>query len=480
MTSLLSATRTTWTASLGQERHCRYQQRFPESAAFNIPIAATFTGDVDVSAMEVAIRAVTTRHDSLRSSFEWGSRTLRAKPWAPESVPVLHHDLRDCASDDERGEALAAIGNAMAARPFAVESEPVTRAHLVRLSADEVALLLNVHHASFDAWSAPLLIRELSDQYRVLTMGQPPRPEPENIYADYAMEQRKRLRAGGYDDQLEYWRGELQDPAPPANWPTDGVDTRAPWWSGDMAWASLPPELMCAVQSAVRAAGTTLFVWALAVYKVALHRFLNAPAVAVGTPYAGRTDHRWHEIIGFFVNTLVVQSVFDPDLTFREFVRRTHHQAVRGHRNQEVPYGVVVDTLNPPVVPGRTPYFQTIFILQNTPLPDPDFGPLRLRTTKIVTGSARYDMTFCLGWRRGRLALELETRPALISQETAIRFARFFFGLLAASVCDPDIRIGRAAPVLVEIGVRRGRERVSGVDGLFEGLVGDWRAARES
>lgn len=470
----------TWTASVGQERHCRYQQRFPQSVAFNVPIGAAFTGDVDPAAMEAALRAVTARHDPLRSSFAWGSSGLRVRPQPPEAVPVHHHDVRDRASDHERAEALAAIGAAEAARPFALGSEPATRAHLVRLAADEVALVLNVHHAAFDAWSSPVLFRELSDQYQAVASGRPPaRPEPEYTYADYAMAQRKRLRLGGYEEQIGFWRDQLRDAAPPAQWPSDGLAPDAPWWAGDMAWASLPPELVDAAQAAARDLGTTLFGWTLAIYKLALHRFLDAPAVAVGTPYAARTERRWHELIGFFANTLVMESVYEPDLTVREWVRRTHDQATRGHRNQEVPYGVLVDLLDPPVAPDRTPYFQTMFIVQNTPLPDPGFGPLRLRTTKIVTGSARYDITFCLGWRRGRLALELETRPALISQEAALRLAGTFFGLLAASVSDPDHRIGQLDPLPVEIGVRRGRERRPGMDGLFEGLVGDWRAMRE-
>jgi hypothetical protein len=480
MTSSLLSTGFSWTASLGQERHCLYQRRHPRSAAFNVPIGATFVGAVDVGALEAAIRAVTARHDCLRSRFDRGSGILRARPQPADAVPVTRHDVRACGSDDERARALAAIGAAEAARPFDIESEPATRAHLVRLSGDEVAMVLNVHHASFDGWSSPLFFQELSRQYTAATTGEPSTPGwPPDVYADYAMAQRKRLRLGGYDDQIEYWREELRDPPPPAAWPPDGVDAAAPWWAGDMAWATLPPELMDAVRSAARSAGTTLFGWALAVYKLTMHRFLDAPAVAVGTPYAARTDQRWQGIIGFFANTVVVPSEFRPDETFRDLVRHTHAQAVRAHANQEVPYGVVVDRLRPPEVPERTPYFQTMFIVQNTPLPDADFGPLRLRTTKIVTGSARYDMTFCLGWRHGRLALELETRPALLSQATAVRFARDYFGLLAASVADPDAAVGRAAPLPVEIGMRLGRELRPGVDGLFEGLVGDWRPAGE-
>jgi hypothetical protein len=70
-----------------------------------------------------------------------------------------------------------------------------------------------------------------------------------------------------------------------------------------------------------------------------------------------------------------------------------------------------------------------------------------------------------------------QTRPALLSQETAIHLAGLFSGLLAASAQSPDAKVGTLRPVPVRLGVRRGRERSASVDGLFEGLVGDWRKA---
>lgn len=476
MTSVGTLPEPAWMASIGQQRHFRYQQQFPGSAAFNVPVAATFRGRADLGALEAAIRAVTARHDVLRCRFALDGTVLRAYPQAASGIPVLRHDLTGCGSAAEQAHGLAAIGAAEAARPFRLAAEPATRAHLARLSGDEVALVLNVHHCSFDAWSSPLFFRELAACYTALTAGQPlPAVSADDVYADFAMAQRKRLRAGGYDEQLAYWVQELRDPAPAVRWPGDGTAAQAPWWAGDMAWASLPPGLAPAVQQAAKAARTTLFGWTLAVYKLALHRFLDAPAVAIGTPYSARTDRRWQQIIGFFANTLVMPSVFDPRQRFADLVRATHEQAIRGHRHQEVPYGLVVEAVRPETEPGRTPLFQTMFIVQNTPLPDPRIGPLGLRTTKVVTGSARYDLTFCLGWRRGQLALELETRPALLAQETAIRLAELFFGLLAASVQDPGAEVGTLHPVPVQLGVRRSRERTASVDGLFEGLVGDWR-----
>ncbi|HEY1616404.1 MAG TPA: condensation domain-containing protein [Streptosporangiaceae bacterium] len=467
---------TAWTASIGQERHFGYQRRFPSSAAFNVPIGATWRGPADLGALEEAIRAVTARHDTMRSSFGQAGGLLRAQPQPESAIPVTRHDLRGLGSDAARGAALAEIGATEAATPFDLSGEPATRAHLVRLADDEAALVLNVHHVSFDGWSSPVFFAELADQYRARTEGRPARrSEPEDVYADFAMAQRKRLRAGGYDAQLGFWRDALARPAPPASWPDDGRDPGAPWWAGDMAWASVPQDLVAAVRDAATAARTTLFGWTLAVFQVALHRFLDARAVGVGTPYAARADPRWQELVGFFANTLVMGSELDGGETFAEAVARCRAATMLGHQQQDVPFGVVIDALKPPVEPDRTPYFQAMFIVQNTPLPPAEFGGLRLRTTKIVTGSARYDMTFCLGWRRGELALELETRPALLGQEAAVRFARLFFGLLAASVHDPDTKVGRAEPEPVPIGVRRGRERAPGVDGLFEGLVGDWR-----
>ncbi|GAA3784154.1 condensation domain-containing protein [Streptomyces phyllanthi] len=463
-----------WRSSLGQERHWAYQLRFPESAAFNVPIAVLLRGEVDLDVLERALRAVVARHESLRASFHDSAGRVMARLHGPEEVPVARHDLRHL-PETERILSLREIGSDEAARPFDLRAEPTTRAHLVMMAADETVVVVNFHHIAFDGWSSPVFFNDLNDRYRALLGITEGRAAPRYRYVDFALWQRRRIARGAFQGQLDHWREALASPPPPVPWPEDGRDPQAPWWAGDMAWLGLPQALIGEAQLAARACGTSLFVLGLAVYQLALRRLVGSDHLAVGTPFASRTAPQWNDVVGFFVNTMVMPYTFRPGTTVGQLVRDTHRTVMAAHEHQDLPYGVLLDALTPPVEPERTPYFQTMFILQNTPAPKRHLGDATLATNKLVTGSARYDITFSLGWRHGELALELENRPRLVGQETAIRLARDFFGLLAAAVTDLTTPVEKLEPVAVPVTVQRRGDLEPGTDGLFRGIIGDWR-----
>ncbi|MFJ5631811.1 condensation domain-containing protein [Streptomyces goshikiensis] len=464
-----------WRPSLGQERHWAYQLRFPDSAAFNVPIAVLLRGKVDLDVLDRALRCVVSRHESLRSSFQESAGRLMARFLDPEDIPVVRHDLSRL-PEDERIVRLRQIGSGEAATPFDLRVEPTTRVHLVTMAEEETVAVVNFHHIAFDGWSSPVFFKDLDEHYRALSAGSSLRPAPADRYVDFAIGQRRRIERGTYQGQLDHWREILASPPPPLAWPEEGRDPQAPWWAGDMAWLSLPQELCEEAQQLARSLGTSFFVLGLAIYQLALHRLTGCDRLAVGTPFAGRTAPRWDDVVGFFVNTMVMPYTFCPETTLDQLVRDTHRAVMTAHENQDLPYGVLLDSLGPPVKPERTPYFQTMFILQNTPAPKRSLGAATLATNKLVTGSARYDVTFSLGWRRGELTLELENRPRLVGQETAIRLARDFFGLLAAAVADVRSKVGELEPLPVPVTVRRRGDLQPGTDGLFQGIIGDWRS----
>ncbi|GGW75662.1 condensation domain-containing protein [Streptomyces caelestis] len=463
-----------WRASIGQERHWAYQTRFPESASFNVPIAVLLRGPVDLGVLERALREVATRHESLRASFGEAAGRLTARLHDPGDVPVFRHDLRRLPEDERIGR-LRQLGSEEAARPFDLRAETTTRAHLVSLAADETVMIVNFHHIAFDGWSSPVFFDDLEERYGALLSGAPDRPAPAHRYVDFAVWQRRRIERGQHDAQLDHWRQRLADPPGPLPWPEGGRDPEASWWGGDMAWLGLPQSLIQEAQQAARACGTSFFVLGLAVYQLALRRLTGCDHLAVGTPFAGRTDPRWRDVVGFFVNTLVMPYVFRPEVPVGRLVEDTHRLVMAAHDNQDIPYGVLLDALAPPMEPERTPYFQTMFILQNTPAPTRSLATATLATNKLVTGSARYDITFSLGWRRGELCLELENRPRLVGQDVAIELARTFFGLLAAAIADLTTPVGKLEPLAVPLVVHRRGDLKPGTDGLFRGIIGDWR-----
>ena len=114
----------------------------------------------------------------------------------------------------EREAAVRELAGREAAQPFDLSRGPLLRVKLVRLSEQEHVLLLTMHHIVSDGWSMGVLIREVSELYSAYASGREPQLEELPIqYADYASWQREWLQGDVLDEQVEYWRTQL-DGAP--------------------------------------------------------------------------------------------------------------------------------------------------------------------------------------------------------------------------------------------------------------------------
>ena len=68
-------------------------------------------------------------------------------------------------------------------------------------------LLIVVHHAVFDGWSAGVLVRDLAALYHAEVTGTPPGlPELAVQFADYALWERGRLAGPALAGLEDYWR----------------------------------------------------------------------------------------------------------------------------------------------------------------------------------------------------------------------------------------------------------------------------------
>ena len=132
-------------------------------------------------------------------------------------------DLRHCG---DVGAAAREIEQREARRPFNLAEGPLVRAILLRLGDDDHVLLVTMHHVVGDGWSIGVLIREFTLLYDAASAARHRSPDRGPLpalpiqYADFAVWQRQYLRGEALDEQLAYWRRQL-DGLAALNLPTD-------------------------------------------------------------------------------------------------------------------------------------------------------------------------------------------------------------------------------------------------------------------
>ncbi|WP_418959817.1 amino acid adenylation domain-containing protein [Streptomyces tritici] len=409
----------------------------PDSGEYLVPMVLRLRGTVDARALGGAWARVLERHEVLRTRYRAeGPEPVQEVTDHPGSA-LVHSDLRDLDADvrESRGQELV---RGLARSPLSPAEGLVARAGLVTLAADDHYLVVTVHHIAFDAWSEPILWRELSLAYRAERGDADALPLPLPIqYADYAELQRTRLADGTLADSLAFWRRQLAGLVPlelPTDRPRQAVRSSA----GASLPVTVPPAVAAAVRAAAEEHDTTPFVVLLTAFQMLLSRYTGRRDIAVGVPTAGRDEEATQELIGCFVNTVVVRTDWSDDPGFSDLVRRNKPRILDALEHAQVPFDVLVGELAPERDLSTPPLVQVMFSYGDG---DPDGialpGVEAVRVPDLSENS-KLDLTLQLDSAAdGTMSGALEYSTALFDPDTARRFAANFLRLLESATNSP-------------------------------------------
>jgi amino acid adenylation domain-containing protein len=423
--------------SYAQQRLWFVDQLEPGSSAYIIPRLLRLKGQLNQQALNRSLEEIVRRHEILRTSFVVHEGIPLQRISAEAELRVEEIDLRSIPEAEREIEArrLAQVGTN---EPFNLGRGPLLRVKLLQVGAQEYLLLLTMHHIVSDGWSMGIIVREFAALYQAYCAGRPsPLPELKIQYLDYTMWQRGWLQGEVLQEQLAYWRKQLEG-VPALDLPADHARLAAGSEAGATLGWTLSQDLSTQLQQLSQREGATLFMTLLAAFQVLLSRYSGQKDIAVGSPIAGRRLTETEDLIGFFVNTLVLRTDLDGNPNFRELLRNVQETTLNAYAHQDVPFEKLVEELRPERDLSRTALFQAMFVLQNAPVAELELPGLKLSEMEIGSTAAKFELELMAMEVRGTITGMLIYRTDLFHESSMQRLLGYWQNLLTEIVSDPQ------------------------------------------
>ncbi|MBI4747841.1 MAG: amino acid adenylation domain-containing protein [Acidobacteria bacterium] len=434
--------------SFAQQRLWFLDQLEPDSPMYNMPGVLRLSGPLDVEALAQSLNEIISRHEALRTTFAQvdGQPVQVIAPVGDQQLSIT--DLSSLSVPDQESE-VQTLASQEAHQPFSLTAGPLIRFSVLRLAPDQHILLVTIHHIAADGWSLSVFLTELHTLYQAFLHHQPsPLPSLTIQYSDFAVWQRGWLTDERLRPQLDYWKQQLAG-LESLNLPTDRPRPAIQSFRGARVKTLYSRELVDQLTQLSRQHHATLFMVLLAGFQTLLHRLSGQSDIAVGTPIAGRNQLETENLIGLFVNTLVLRADLSHNPTFLDLLAQVRQTTVDAFTHQDVPFEKLVEELHPERDLSRSPLFQVMFVMQNTPHLTFDFGDLQLELVESETRIAKFDLTCDVEESPQGLAITFEFNSDLFDQSTIDRFFSYYETLLTGAVSNPTLPVGHL-PILTE------------------------------
>ncbi len=407
-----------------------------ESPAYNIPFAYDVEGELNVPAMHRAINEIISRHETFRTFFMDSDDGLVqvVRPELTIDVPLID----DLTTDENIKKYI----EDETVRLFDLSKGPLIRASVIKRAQSSYTLFLNFHHIILDHISIVQFAEELTILYKAYLNDQSsPLVTPELQYADYSVWQNKHQSHELLAPKLDFWLEQLQGKTEYLDLPLDSQRPPMQAMVGKEYHLWFPLSLMNNLKALSRQESVSMFITLMAGYAVLLGIYSKQTEVSVGTPFANRSHQpELEKIMGCFINTIPIFTDLTGNPSFNEVLKRVRKMVFSANANQDFPFEMIVEGLQPKRDTSYNPLFQVGFTFQEPPM-EINLEACEVKSQKLHNQSAKFDMLAWLWEGDDGIRGILEYNSEIFEYATLERFSEHFQTLLENAVSNPDAPI---------------------------------------
>lgn len=428
--------------SFAQQRLWFLYQLEPQSAAYNQSMAWKLEGRLDVTALERSLNEIIRRHEILRTTFGCVDGQPVQRIATALTVRPARWDLGDL-DEDQRVTELLRLIEQETRRPFDLEQGPLLRVGLARLAEEVHVLMFAAHHIVFDGWSCGVFVSDLVALYKAFSAGlSSPLPDLPIQYSDYAVWQRKWLDSEILEQQMDYWRKQLNGSPPLLNLPTDRPRSELYNREGATFRFVIPSDVSQKLYALSRKQNVTLFMLLATAFNVLLHCYTRQHDISIGIPVANRTRAELEGLIGFFVNTLVLRTNLSGNPRFTDLLSQVCKVCLEAQTYQDLPFEKLVEELQPERTASHTPLFQVVFAMNTTPSPQLELPGLEFSELTVERSEMTFDLILDISEKETGLHGQVVYSSTLFDRVRIEKLVSHFQILLESIVANPEVRLG--------------------------------------
>lgn len=431
--------------SFAQERMWFLERRATSQRTRNNTGGLILEGSLSIDALSDALNEIVRRHETLRATFDSADGRPVQTIHPPSSLPIRIIDLSSFTPERREYECKEEYTKEIS-RGFRLNCDRLVRATLIKLEPRTHLLILAIHHIASDGWSIGIVLSEFAKFYAGFSCSTQTNLDDLHIrYGDFAAWQRERTEDGTFDQQLSYWRKQLNEPPPIAMLSIDmavaSTSAKSIEYEGSTCSVILSSEQRNALDAFSRGQETTPYVTLLSVFLVLLSRCTGREDLIVGTPVSGRSRIETESLVGLFLNTLALRVRLSSSISIREAVMLVRKTVLSGLENGEVPFARLVQELAPERNASSHPFFEIVFNYPPRQTRFLELPDLRLSFVEPPVHSAEFSLEMIVNEWDDSLELEILYPKHLYSRSLMACFLEKFLAVLEQAVKDPEITI---------------------------------------
>lgn len=299
-----------------QQKHLWSLQQ--NSFAYRTQCAIRLEGQINAELLKVALQKVVNRHEILRTSFQRPPGIKFPIQVIGESSTIFWQDIDLIGlSDEEHLAKSEALFEAEKHFVFNLQAAQL-RLFLLKLSANQHILLINLPSLCTDSWSLKNLVKEISNAYAACLEGKKLADEPVQ-YIQFSEWQNELLEAEETEVGKDFWQQQNLWSLPKITLPFESKANGEKFYP-DVYNFSPEPNIVQKLEAIATLHHTTIDKFLFACWQLLIGRITGKSDVTISTVFSGRKYEELYQSLGLLAKYLPVRCSWQEKLKFTEFL----------------------------------------------------------------------------------------------------------------------------------------------------------------